>query len=241
MHPNLAGSDGSLFEIPPYYYGRTNDASFTLSIPGALGGIVEQQSGYASQPDTSLWVINPPSSGNPAPWCVWDADDRVRGDFLGTLSAGAAVSVTVCMIADVSSHRAAMNLVGYPQLTGTIAFGEYMTLQVIGGRTACVVGPRYNGLSDTRLQPILNTNHASVGRYEQVTFTLTNLSATAVDVNVPMTLGRYLDGAPNFSESRWCPGDTADQGGQAIWGYGNWLYPSTDVASGAQPGVWWAN
>lgn len=228
-------ADPSVFEVPPAYRGRTDP----------LGGIVEQQTpGYAPQPDPSLWVINPPAPArNPAPWCVWDADDRVRGNFVGTLAPSQTISVTVCMISDTVPHRAGLTLVDYPQLTGSITFGEHMTMSVAGGRSGCIVGAQYKMLSDSRLSPIANTNYPAVGRYQSVTFSVTNPTAVPVSIIVPTTLGRYLDGhsGTNFPESRWCPGDMADAGGPAIWQYGNWLFAPLDVSLGIQPGVWWAN
>lgn len=94
----------------------------------------------ASQPDRTLWVNNVP---NPFPdvstyRCAWDPDDDVDAFFAGnTLAAGATLSGSLCEVVDDNPHQVLLGPLP-AGISGTVAVGNYLTLNVAAGQRAMV-------------------------------------------------------------------------------------------------------
>lgn len=137
---------------------------------------VEQQTpGGATQPDHSLWVVNPTP-------CAWDADDQFVSTYLGDLDAGASQSWSECLIGDGSDHVIGLRVrarTGASFQVTVSAVPGYAVSADSGPLTnqyvyaaACLVGPVYQPNSPL-LQPVPGSN-GGVGVQVALTYTVTN-------------------------------------------------------------------
>jgi hypothetical protein len=159
---------------------------------------VEQQTpGGATQPDHSLWVVNPTS-------CAWDADDRLQTRGLGILNAGESTTWHECVIADGTPHVFAVSSYS-PKvgLTVTVTWSNADATRTISVNVparqttiTCFEGPEYDQTSPL-LVPIPDSN-GGVGRTTDIAVTATN------------TTGQRMRDSSVFTELRVasipCPG-----------------------------------
>jgi hypothetical protein len=119
---------------------------------------VEQQTpGGATQPDQSLWVVNPSA-------CVWDSDDIVSALWAGRIGRGETQAFSVCVIGDWTDHLFRLSV--SDGLIGSISASDGPTA------TSCLLGPDYDH-SSPALAPIPDSN-GGVGRVHTITFSVHN-------------------------------------------------------------------
>jgi len=112
---------------------------------------VEQQTPVgATQPDRSLWIVNPYAYPLPqSEWCVWDSDDRIMGGFGGIIGPGVTVSGSACVILDQVAHEAWIT-VSDPRLVGLV------TVDGVSGQ--CVFTPEFDNDEVSDLPEIEGSN-----------------------------------------------------------------------------------
>ncbi len=127
---------------------------------------VEQQTpGGATQPDRSLWIVNPYAYPLPqAEWCVWDADDQIKGGFSGVIGPGETVTGSACVILDQAAHEASIS-VSDPRLVGLVS--------VEGVTGICIFTPEFDN-SDVPLLPEIGGSNGGHGVKTTISWSVHN-------------------------------------------------------------------
>jgi len=165
----LLGSSGALAAPPAPMHWTANQR--TLQQP------VEQQTpGGATQPDRSLWVVNPTP-------CAWDPDDIITGMFTGVIAKGQTVTHSECVILDTQNHLVGLSVGA--GLSGWISVGT-PTGATIGGSLeagACLLTPEYGDPQHLAL-PEIGAGH---GDRVSVTWSVTNVSGHRLGKAIAIT------------------------------------------------------
>lgn len=151
---------------------------------------VEQQTpGGMTQPDQSLWVLNPTlvtGGSNGTTGSIWDSDDMYRFIAEGMLAPGESFTVSKDVIADMTDHFVGIKVFcnTRSQFTASIAFSTSESVsavqrvvdrQIIG--KAGILTPIYQPTSP-ELLPIPGSN-GGIGKHVLVTWTVTNTGTKA--------------------------------------------------------------
>lgn len=158
---------------------------------------VEQQTPMgATQPDQSLWVINPTD-------CLWDADDNISASAAGRFDRGASVTFTVCIVGDWTPHLVWI----------AASEGLATSISASNGPTAprCLYGPDYNH-EYGGFAPI-EGSHGGVGVVHVLTLTATNV--TGHPVKAAVRVGSTL--ATTQALDTYCPGRVRLPGYDPTW------------------------
>lgn len=160
---------------------------------------VEQQTpGGATQPDETLWVVNPTT-------CVWDSDDYLAARWTGRVERGDAQSLTVCVVGDWSEHLFRISA----------SEGLVTTISASDGPDAssCLRGPNYDSDPDNPALVSIPESNGGVGHIHQITFTARNLGkkplahasiSVEISIDAPAFVARCpiltrLSGEPDWS------------------------------------------
>lgn len=218
--------------------GRTYPGVWSVNVPrGWVSVPVENQTpGGATQPDPSLWTVNP-TINDPVP-CAYDADDEMRASIGASalLRPGESAAGSWCSFADWTSHAVALRN-STPGLLATLTLPGHVTLTVPGGQTGCIAGPVYRldrrgtvaqpqfdpGWDFSPLLLPLAGTAGGVGVRHDFTFRVTNPTSKRMR-NVFATSGIFLAGFA-YEAAPWCPFPWHQ--------YWTPLYPA-----GADPQVW---
>jgi len=156
--------------------------------------LVEQQTpGGATQPDPSLWVVNPL-----IPQCAWDSDDEIKiSSSVGrVLDPGAVALTTECLVADHAGHLIWFSVLSpRPTLRVTLSFPDYnRTIELQPEKLSqneyawkgCVIGPEfdYDAIRYEALPEIASSNGGR-GKISRVIFSIENVGPRSVrDIGV---------------------------------------------------------
>lgn len=155
----------------------------------------------ATNPDESVWVINP-TRNDPRP-CAWDADDRLLV-VLGSnalLRPGETASGSVCVYADSTVHGIALE-VNTPGLVGTLTVEGYASVTVAGGQTGCISSPDYRAQTVPSL-PLIDDSNGGHAETITATFSVTNVTNRRIR-DGHAVVGVFLAGF-EFVAKPWCP------------------------------------
>ena len=148
--------------------------------------LVEQQTpGGMTQPDPSLWVVNPF-----IPECAWDPDDSINLATIGrVLEAGASASVSECLVADhagrliwlsVSSPRPTLRVtLFFPEHGREIELRPEQIAQNEYRWKGCVRGPEFDSDALPYLPEIPDSNGGR-GKVSHVVFRIENTGPRTV-------------------------------------------------------------
>lgn len=163
---------------------------------------VEQQTpGGATQPDHSLWVINPTIGTSNV--CVWDADDQINLNFGGVIESGQTITYTTCLFGDWADHVIGMSRGSNARNTGvkieaSLSVDGITTINVQD--KACIIGPDYDR-DYPSFETIAGSNGGRAVRHT-VTWTVHNPT-------VKRLRNDWAAGAirlwTDSSQSTWCP------------------------------------
>jgi hypothetical protein len=159
---------------------------------------IEQQTpGGATQPDQSLWVVNPTD-------CVWDPDDHIEWRGFGDLEAGGSDGASGCILGDWKAHVTSVNVVSRsPNLAVEIVLeGDGLRFTAVPVPTlieesgprryryeACLYGPDY---SNHELPPVEGSN-GGVAVLWTASMSISNPTTRTVrDVGLSFRIGSYL-------------------------------------------------
>lgn len=164
---------------------------------------VEQQTpGGSTQPDKSLWVVNPTRTNLSNP-CIWDADDHITLQIYGSrIAPGSSATASICIIGDWTAHVIGVSR-NSPYLDVTLSLSDIMSLKM-NSDTACIVGPDYDkdAVNFGYLSPIADSN-GGVGKFHTATVTVTNTKSKGFLKNANVTF--IVEWTVSTAQDKYCP------------------------------------